>query len=214
MNYNYNQHINHISNSNLSNTVNVNGSILNASQTQNDFSATQTTATAVTFATTTTTVMPSTLFKFNPYEKLEISLNSGLPNEIDFVFNTIVLLSSDESHSFRIYTSPRLVQLILAHIGFFGIEDKYNYRHMYDNVWNSFAHDELFAQYGGDLDNINDRMINKLKCKPRRNFVRFWHNAVKFPERYSSFNLDYTDLFNELLPKLYNDCKFFFLFLF
>lgn len=72
----------------------------------------------------------------NPYEKMEISLLSGLPNEIDFVFNTIVLLSSDESHLFKIYQSPRLIDLMLAHVGFFGTCDKFSLRNLYDNCWN------------------------------------------------------------------------------
>ena len=154
-------------------------------------------------------IIPSSTFSFNPYEKLEISLSSGLPNEIDFVFNTIVLLSSDESHAFRIYSSPRLIQLILAHIGFFGIDDKHNYRHLYDRVWNSYEEDEVFrANENDENDFVNDRMVNRLKCKPRRNFVKYWHNAIKFPEYCATLDFDFGTLFGQLLPKLYNNCKF------
>jgi len=154
-------------------------------------------------------IIPSSTFSFNPYEKLEISLSSGLPNEIDFVFNTIVLLSSDESHAFRIYSSPRLIQLILAHIGFFGIDDKHNYRHLYDRVWNSYEEDEVFrANENDENDFVNDRMVNRLKCKPRRNFVKYWHNAIKFPEYCATLDFDFSSLFGQLLPKLYNNCKF------
>lgn len=126
---------------------------------------------------------------FNPYEKLEISLVSGLPNEVDFVFNTILLLSSDEYHSFRIYLSPNLLNLMLAHIGFFGSEES-SYRHLYDTVWNS-----------GTI---------------RRNFVKFWHNSIQAPvsvddecydDNYESSNLN--KLITSLLPKLYNQCKHF-----
>jgi AT-rich interactive domain-containing protein 2 len=149
-----------------------------------------------------TVLLPSSLYSHNPYEKLEISLITGLPNEIDFVFNTLLLLSSDESHSFRVYSSPRLVQLVLAHIGFFGIEDKYNYRHLYDNVWNCYSND---VDLDDDDDVVNCRMANKLKCKPRRSFVRFWHNAVAFPEKCAFTHLNYKSSFSQLLPKLYND---------
>jgi hypothetical protein len=80
--------------------------------------------------------MPSSSYlSFNPYEKLEISLASGLLNEIDFVFNTLLILSSDEAHAFRLYQSPRLIHLMLAHVGHFGSEDKYNLRYLYENVW-------------------------------------------------------------------------------
>ena len=54
-------------------------------------------------------------------ERIENSLTSGLPNEIDFVFNTLLLLSNDDSFSFRVNgTNTRLINLILANIGFFG----------------------------------------------------------------------------------------------
>ena len=120
---------------------------------------------------------------YNPYEKLEISLISGLANEIDFVFNTILLLSSDEYHKFRIYSSPRLLHLLLAHIGFFGQEES-TFRYLYDNVWNS---DES-----------------------RRNYVKFWHLTVKplqssvleDDDEFGSPNPN--QLINNLLPKLYN----------
>lgn len=125
---------------------------------------------------------------FNPYEKLEISLLSGLPNEVDFVFNTILLLSSDEYHSFRIYSSPNLLNLMLAHVGFFGSNEtgSTNYRRLYDTVW-----------HAGPI------------C--RRNFVKFWHSAIQPPvqqdddcydDNYDSSNL--TKIITSLLPDLYN----------
>ena len=199
MTYNYGQHV-----VNTASTVTTTSN-LNSFDSLNGASSTTTTTPAA--------IIPSSTFSFNPYEKLEISLSSGLPNEIDFVFNTIVLLSSDESHAFRIYSSPRLIQLILAHIGFFGIDDKHNYRHLYDRVWNSYEDDEVFrsnennSSYS-DNDFINDRMINRLKCKPRRNFVKYWHNAIKFPEYCATLDFDFSSLFGQLLPKLYNNCKF------
>jgi hypothetical protein len=196
MNYNYGQHV--------VNTA--------PSAATNSFDSLNSTSSSIQAILTgsSSTIFPSSSFNFNPYEKLEISLSSGLPNEIDFVFNTIVLLSSDESHAFRVYSSPRLIQLILAHIGFFGIEDKHNYRYMYDRVWNTYEDDKALHsdEIRDEEDEFNDRMMNKLKCKPRRNFVKYWHNAIKFPEYCESLDFDFNDLFGELLPKLYNNCKF------
>jgi len=149
----------------------------------------------------------STKLTFNPYEKLEISLISGLPNEIDFVFNTILLLSSDEFHAFRIYSSPRLLDLMLAHVGFFGSHETFdsqnnqnNYRSLYDNVWNNPADS---------------------KTGERRNFVKFWHNAIHLPSSNESNTYpndcdeefgcpDASKLVTNLLPTLYNKCKLFF----
>ena len=232
MNYNYSQHANPVNNNtNVNNNSNfavslnsVTSSIAAISQSSqpHDFTSNLNNNTSSltsggllqsgvsnnsSLPTSSSLVLPSSLFNSNPYEKLEVSLNSGLPNEIDFVFNTIVLLSSDESHAFRVYSSPRLISLMLAHIGFFGTDDKYNYRYLYDNVWNSYLNDDLMQTDNTNLDNLNNRMENKLKCKPRRNFVKFWHNAIKFPE--DSLNSKLYDIaqFIDLLPKLYNDCK-------
>jgi hypothetical protein len=127
--------------------------------------------------------------QFNPYEKLEISLISGLPNEIDFVFNTILLLSSDEYHMFRIYTSTRLIDLMLAHIGFFGQSsssaETNSHRNLYDNVWQK---------------------------NNQRNYVKFWHNSIQPPpgiendeeidEEFECPSLN--KLIANLMPKLYN----------
>jgi hypothetical protein len=148
---------------------------------------------------------------YNPYEKLEKSLLSGLPNEVDFVFNTILLLSSDETHLFRVYSSPLLIDLMLAHIGFFGAEDKHGYRLLYDNVWHSSptkhkklrskthsTQKEFFNNKGKASDNIKLRWQTS-----RRQFVKFWHNSVELPAK--SFDEDKRTLIENLLPKLYNE---------
>ena len=66
------------------------------------------------------------------------------------MFNTILLLSTDDSYSFRINgTNTRLINLILAHIGFFG-DDSNSYRRLYD----------------------------KWRLHNNRNFVKFWHDTI------------------------------------
>ena len=127
----------------------------------------------------------------NPYEKLEIALESGLPNEVDFVFNTILLLSSDESHQFRIYASRRLVDLMLGHVGFFGAGDKHNFRYLYDKVWASFDRDDhaetthsptLLRDFLDESADKEQQRRKKFKRSPSRNYVEFWHNAVHLPD--------------------------------
>jgi hypothetical protein len=158
----------------------------------------------------------------NPYEKLEIALESGLPNEVDFVFNTILLLSSDDSHQFRIYASRRLVDLMLGHCGFFGTEDRHNFRCLYDNVWTAFdRQDYVGDEERGDEQrrDASETMADYLKCEyrhvdevlkrkfkrdPSRNFVKFWHNVVQFP---SEDTFTQKTSISKLLPKLYNNCK-------
>ena len=143
--------------------------------------------------------------QFNPYEKLELSLLSGLPNEIDFVFNSILLLSSDEYHAFRIHQSPKLIDILLAHVGFFGT-NKVNaevYRKLYDNAW-SLCDKE--TQNSSD----HDQVLGKLRGSSRRNFVKFWHNAIQPPIDSSSNGINENKLIQDLLPKLYNECKKYF----
>lgn len=53
------------------------------------------------------------------YEKLEKSLLSGLPNEVDFVINVCTLLSNEGRHILRLDQSRYLLTLLLAHIGLF-----------------------------------------------------------------------------------------------
>lgn len=53
------------------------------------------------------------------YEKLEQSLISGLPNEVDFVINICTLLSNEGRHVLRLDQSRYLLTLLMAHIGLF-----------------------------------------------------------------------------------------------
>jgi hypothetical protein len=107
------------------------------------------------------------------------------------VFNTLLLLSSDEYHSFKIYTSPNLIGLILAHVGFFGSKQcDLGYRKLYDKVWN--VPEEVW-EHG-------------VSVMRRRNFVKFWHNAVQLPEQLANHQL-----VSDLIPEMYNQCKLVFI---
>ncbi len=53
------------------------------------------------------------------YNKLVLSLLSGLPNEVDFAINVCTLLSNESKHSMQLEKEPKLVTLLLAHTGVF-----------------------------------------------------------------------------------------------
>jgi hypothetical protein len=150
---------------------------------------------------------------FNPYEKLEISLESGLPNEVDFAFNTLLMLSSDESHQFKLTSSKRLIDLMLAHCGFFGLKDRFDLRNLYDNVWNAYktksdesSRSDLLVAYLRDENKYKkEKLDEKFKKEPTRNFVKFWHNCIHIP--YDDSN-EQKSMIKKLLPKLYNERKF------
>lgn len=133
----------------------------------------------------------SSHFNPSPYEKIEISLISGLPNEVDFVFNSMVLMSSEESNSFKIYQSPRLISLILAHVGFFGEKDKYNLKPLYENHWFKktkpikFDKNELFEKLlsNDELKLLSEKYENwTSEAYLKRDFNKFWHLLVQIPE--------------------------------
>lgn len=53
------------------------------------------------------------------YNKLVLSLLSGLPNEVDFAINVCTLLSNESKHAMQLEKEPKLVTLLLAHAGVF-----------------------------------------------------------------------------------------------
>lgn len=164
-----------------------------------------------------------------------LSLLCGLPNEVDFVFNMLIHLSSDDKNPLKLSECERLVDLMLAHVGFFGANDKYQLRSLYDLVWNAPEFDqeekennkedadqessdvkmsliEKFARYGYS-EFVNEYMSSLRKMR-RRCFVLFWHNGVELPDKncvikssvHASSNL--CALLESLLPKLYNTREF------
>lgn len=85
------------------------------------------------------------------YEKLERSLVSGLPNEVDFVINVCTLLSNEGRHILRLDQSRYLLTLLMAHIGLFDYS-KDGLEELHENGWCKYS---------------------------KRNFIRFWLDTVK-----------------------------------
>ncbi|XP_030209636.1 AT-rich interactive domain-containing protein 2 [Gadus morhua] len=85
------------------------------------------------------------------YNKLVLSLLSGLPNEVDFAVNVCTLLSNESKHAMQLEKDPKLVTLLLAHTGVF------------DDSLGSFS-----GVFGADW-----------KENTSRDFVRFWKEVVE-----------------------------------
>ncbi|XP_061523874.1 AT-rich interactive domain-containing protein 2 [Phycodurus eques] len=88
------------------------------------------------------------------YNKLVLSLLSGLPNEVDFAVNVCTLLSNESKHAMQLDKDPKLVTLLLAHTGVF------------DDSLGSFS-----GVFGTDW-----------KAKTARDFIRFWKEVVQDAE--------------------------------
>ncbi|WAR09129.1 ARID2-like protein [Mya arenaria] len=93
----------------------------------------------------------TTYAKFSDYEKLEKSLVSGLPNEVDFVINVCTLLSNESKHTLRLDRCSNLTGLLLAHIGIFN-DGVGSLEKLYENCW---------------------------RKNTDRDFIRFWFDTVK-----------------------------------
>ncbi|XP_039516578.1 AT-rich interactive domain-containing protein 2 isoform X5 [Pimephales promelas] len=85
------------------------------------------------------------------YNKLVLSLLSGLPNEVDFAINVCTLLSNESKHAMQLEKEPKLVTLLLAHAGVF------------DDSLGSFS-----VVFGTDW-----------REKTSRDFVKFWKDVIE-----------------------------------
>ncbi|XP_073507942.1 AT-rich interactive domain-containing protein 2 isoform X3 [Phyllobates terribilis] len=86
----------------------------------------------------------------NDYNKLVLSLLSGLPNEVDFAINVCTLLSNESKHVMQLEKDPKIITLLLANAGVF------------DDTLGTFS-----AVFGDEW-----------KEKTDRDFVQFWKDIV------------------------------------
>ena len=72
----------------------------------------------------------------NEYEKIELALLGGFPNELTFTLNTLLLLSSSNNSSttFHLHKCPRVLEILYRHIGLFLPSDSF-YKLLDENLW-------------------------------------------------------------------------------
>lgn len=85
----------------------------------------------------------------SPYHKLELSLLSGLPNEVDFAVNILALLSNDSRHSLRLEKCPTLPRLLLAHVSVYATDDEGALSALHDLTWSKLSGRD-FTQFWRD----------------------------------------------------------------
>ncbi|KAM4749702.1 AT-rich interactive domain-containing protein 2 [Rhinophrynus dorsalis] len=86
----------------------------------------------------------------NDYNKLVLSLLSGLPNEVDFAINVCTLLSNESKHVMQLEKDPKIITLLLANAGVFD----------------------------DSLGTFSDVFGDEWKEKTDRDFVQFWKDIV------------------------------------
>uniref|UniRef100_A0A914Y2N6 Uncharacterized protein n=1 Tax=Panagrolaimus superbus TaxID=310955 RepID=A0A914Y2N6_9BILA len=79
----------------------------------------------------------------NEYAKIVKSLYSGLPNEVDFAFNVLTVMSNPGKHLLKLEKCPFLLNLMIAHAGVYG-DDK-EIQSLADG-WKSFC-DRNFEEF-------------------------------------------------------------------
>ncbi|XP_069485938.1 AT-rich interactive domain-containing protein 2 [Ambystoma mexicanum] len=87
----------------------------------------------------------------NDYNKLVLSLLSGLPNEVDFAINVCTLLSNESKHVMQLEKDPKIITLLLANAGVF---------------------DET-------LGSLSVVFGDEWKEKMDRDFIQFWKDIVE-----------------------------------
>ncbi|KAK3098629.1 hypothetical protein FSP39_021380 [Pinctada imbricata] len=99
--------------------------------------------------------MSTDLIKYNDHEKLEQSLLSGLPNEVDFVINVCTLLSNESRHTISLEKSPNLLRLLMAHVGVFE-NDKRSLEAVYQEGWVALKGENYFRFW---LETVQEKSV-------------------------------------------------------
>ncbi|CAM4779810.1 unnamed protein product [Rotaria magnacalcarata] len=117
------------------------------------------------------------------YEKLELALMCGFPNELTFTLNTLVLLSSTTNHniSFHLHKCPRLLDILFRHVGLFlstdnSIDDHF-LKILYDNIWSKHLnyHMEQFW-----LDSCSPEIVKQLLNIDTNQNHKYLYNNFNF----------------------------------
>ncbi|XP_025097147.1 AT-rich interactive domain-containing protein 2-like isoform X2 [Pomacea canaliculata] len=98
--------------------------------------------------------MDTDLARFSDYEKLEMALRSGLPNEVDFAINVCLLLSNEGRYVLKLSKSLHLLPLLMSNVG-------------------------IFEEGPSSMEDV---MLLSWKNNAKRDFLRFWYETVNDEE--------------------------------
>uniref|UniRef100_A0AAY5EGF9 ARID domain-containing protein n=1 Tax=Electrophorus electricus TaxID=8005 RepID=A0AAY5EGF9_ELEEL len=114
------------------------------------------------------------------YNKLVLSLLSGLPNEVDFAINVCTLLSNESKHTMQLEKEPKLITLLLAHAGVFD-DSLGSFSVVFGMDWREKTCRD-FAKFWKDVveDNEVKDLISDKSCTPQEGWEQGAARAVLF----------------------------------
>lgn len=89
--------------------------------------------------------LPPASVTHTPYDRLVRSLQSGLPNEVDFAVNVCMLLSHPGPKFLKLERVPAVVDLLVAHAGIFD-DGPGSYKNLYEG-WHNMTQNRKFLEF-------------------------------------------------------------------
>ncbi|XP_066447813.1 AT-rich interactive domain-containing protein 2 [Eleutherodactylus coqui] len=120
----------------------------------------------------------------NDYNKLVLSLLSGLPNEVDFAINVCTLLSNESKHVMQLEKDPKIITLLLANAGVFD-DTLGTFSAVFGDEWKEKT-DRDFVQFWKDIvdDNeIRDLIYDKCRSQEGTSPESLWDSLFHPPRK-------------------------------
>ncbi|XP_053572712.1 AT-rich interactive domain-containing protein 2 [Bombina bombina] len=120
----------------------------------------------------------------NDYNKLVLSLLSGLPNEVDFAINVCTLLSNESKHVMQLDKDPKIITLLLANAGVFD-DTLGSFSAVFGDEWKEKT-DRDFVQFWKDIveDNeVRDLIYDKSRSQESTNQESLWGSLFHPPRK-------------------------------
>lgn len=97
------------------------------------------------------------------YDKLCMSLLSGLPNEQELALNVCTILSNEGNHMLHLEEAPKLVNLLIAQTGIWPKDDP-TFEAMYLSTWKHLKGRNMRRFWRNALDLNNQQLMEILGC--------------------------------------------------
>ncbi|KAM9311151.1 AT-rich interactive domain-containing protein 2 isoform 2-T2 [Gastrophryne carolinensis] len=120
----------------------------------------------------------------NDYNKLVLSLLSGLPNEVDFAINVCTLLSNESKHVMQLEKDPKIITLLLANAGVFD-DTLGSFSAVFGDEWKEKT-DRDFVQFWKDIvddDEVRDLIYDKIRSQEGTSQESPWESLFHPPRK-------------------------------